>query len=62
MLVAYTADGYTFAMVEHGQFLYEHLADELGQAIDRGALRAGDRLPSVRTLEALLGRDPAALG
>src|SRR5258706_132814 len=33
----------------HG-FLYEHLADELGQAIDRGTLRAGDRLPSVRRL------------
>jgi DNA-binding transcriptional MocR family regulator len=31
-------------------FLYEHLADELGQAIDRGALRGGDRLPSVRRL------------
>ncbi|HTL32738.1 MAG TPA: PLP-dependent aminotransferase family protein [Kofleriaceae bacterium] len=31
-------------------FLYEHIADELGQAIDRGALRAGDRLPSVRRL------------
>ncbi|HTR54718.1 MAG TPA: PLP-dependent aminotransferase family protein [Kofleriaceae bacterium] len=31
-------------------FLYESLADELGQAIDRGALRAGDRLPSVRRL------------
>src|SRR3982750_3580354 len=31
-------------------FLYEHLADELGQAIDRGSLRAGDRLPSVRRL------------
>lgn len=31
-------------------FLYEHLADELGQAIDRGALRVGDRLPSVRRL------------
>src|SRR5512142_1739732 len=31
-------------------FLYEHLAHELGQAIDRGALRAGDRLPSVRRL------------
>jgi DNA-binding transcriptional MocR family regulator len=30
--------------------LYEHLADELGQAIDRGSLRAGDRLPSVRRL------------
>src|SRR5256885_9669203 len=26
------------------------LADELGRAIDRGALRAGDRLPSVRRL------------
>jgi DNA-binding transcriptional MocR family regulator len=33
-----------------GGFLYEHLADELGRAIDRGALRAGDRLPSVRRL------------
>jgi DNA-binding transcriptional MocR family regulator len=33
-----------------GSFLYEHLAGELGQAIDRGALRAGDRLPSVRRL------------
>src|SRR5207248_3281989 len=31
-------------------FLYEHLADELGRAIDRGALRVGDRLPSVRRL------------
>src|ERR1700733_8071679 len=31
-------------------FLYEHLADELGQAIDRGSLRVGDRLPSVRRL------------
>jgi len=31
-------------------FLYENLADELGKAIDRGALRAGDRLPSVRRL------------
>jgi len=31
-------------------FLYESLATELGQAIDRGALRAGDRLPSVRRL------------
>ena len=31
-------------------FLYEHLADELGQAIDRGSLRSGDRLPSVRRL------------
>jgi DNA-binding transcriptional MocR family regulator len=37
-------------MVSAAGFLYEHLADELGQAIDRGALRAGDRLPSVRRL------------
>jgi DNA-binding transcriptional MocR family regulator len=37
-------------MVATGGFLYEHLADELGQAIDRGALRSGDRLPSVRRL------------
>ena len=37
-------------MVATGGFLYEHLADELGKAIDRGALRAGDRLPSVRRL------------
>ena len=33
-----------------GGFLYDHLADELGHAIDRGSLRAGDRLPSVRRL------------
>jgi DNA-binding transcriptional MocR family regulator len=33
-----------------GGFLYEHLADELVHAIDRGSLRAGDRLPSVRRL------------
>lgn len=31
-------------------FLYEHLADDIGKAIDRGALRGGDRLPSVRRL------------
>jgi DNA-binding transcriptional MocR family regulator len=37
-------------MVATSGFLYEHLADELGQAIDRGSLRAGDRLPSVRRL------------
>lgn len=37
-------------MVATSGFLYEHLADELGSAIDRGALRAGDRLPSVRRL------------
>ncbi|MCA1826439.1 MAG: PLP-dependent aminotransferase family protein [Myxococcales bacterium] len=29
-------------------YLYEQLANELGEAIARGALRAGDRLPSVR--------------
>jgi DNA-binding transcriptional MocR family regulator len=33
-----------------GDFLYAHLADELGRAIGRGALRGGDRLPSVRRL------------
>ncbi len=32
------------------RFLYEQLADELLRAIDRGALRPGDRLPSVRRL------------
>lgn len=37
-------------MVATTGYLYEHLAEELGQAIDRGALRAGDRLPSVRRL------------
>lgn len=37
-------------MVATSGFLYENLADELGKAIDRGALRAGDRLPSVRRL------------
>lgn len=31
-------------------YLYERLAGELGEAIARGALRAGDRLPSVRRL------------
>ena len=30
--------------------LYEQLATEVGDAIRRGALRAGDRLPSVRRL------------
>ncbi len=30
--------------------LYERLADELAQAIHKGALRPGDRLPSVRAL------------
>lgn len=38
------------ALAPHRGFLYEHLAEELGHAIDRGALRAGDRLPSVRRL------------
>src|SRR5207248_2511171 len=38
------------SMVATTGFLYEHLADELGSAIDRGALRGGDRLPSVRRL------------
>jgi DNA-binding transcriptional MocR family regulator len=51
VLVWSKPDRYTFTMVAtSGGFLYEHLADELGQAIDRGALRAGDRLPSVRRL------------
>ncbi len=50
MLVRPESDGYTSSVVAPGGFLYEHLADELGQAIDRGALRAGDRLPSVRRL------------
>jgi len=31
-------------------FLYEQLAAELGDAIERGALRPGERLPSVRRL------------
>ncbi|MFO0747500.1 MAG: PLP-dependent aminotransferase family protein [Myxococcota bacterium] len=31
-------------------FLYEQLAGELGRAIERGALRQGERLPSVRRL------------
>ena len=42
---------YTSAMVERVSST-SRLADELGQAIDRGALRAGDRLPSVRRLAA----------
>jgi DNA-binding transcriptional MocR family regulator len=44
------ACAYTDDVVATSGFLYEHLADELGKAIDRGALRAGDRLPSVRRL------------
>jgi DNA-binding transcriptional regulator YhcF (GntR family) len=31
-----------------GQVLYERLADELAGLIEQRALRAGDRLPSVR--------------
>ncbi|MBX3189563.1 MAG: PLP-dependent aminotransferase family protein [Labilithrix sp.] len=31
-------------------FLYERLADELGELVTRGVLRGGDRLPSVRRL------------
>lgn len=50
MLVRSRVDEYTWGVVATSGFLYEHLADELGQAIDRGALRAGDRLPSVRRL------------
>jgi DNA-binding transcriptional MocR family regulator len=50
VLVSLKYDRYTSAVVATSGFLYEHLADELGQAIDRGALRAGDRLPSVRRL------------
>ena len=50
VLVDKECDRYTSAVVATSGFLYEHLADELGQAIDRGALRAGDRLPSVRRL------------
>ena len=50
VLVHLEGDRYTSGVVATSGFLYEHLADELGQAIDRGALRAGDRLPSVRRL------------
>src|SRR4051794_40540399 len=50
-MVGFRADEYTCGVVATSSgFLYEHLADELGQAIDRGSLRAGDRLPSVRRL------------
>jgi DNA-binding transcriptional MocR family regulator len=35
--------------------LYERLADELSAAIHRGALRAGDRMPSVRRLASQRG-------
>lgn len=50
MLVGRVGDRYTSGVAATSGYLYEHLADELGQAIDRGALRAGDRLPSVRRL------------
>src|SRR3977135_2286328 len=50
-MVVLGPDEYTCDVVATSSgFLYEHLADELGQAIDRGALRAGDRLTSVRRL------------
>ncbi len=35
------------------QFLYRRLADEVRQQIARGALRVGDRLPSVRSVQRL---------
>ncbi|AKF09353.1 PLP-dependent aminotransferase family protein [Sandaracinus amylolyticus] len=38
------------AAAEDDAFLYERIADELDDLIGRGALRAGDRLPSVRRL------------
>src|SRR5262245_8262072 len=38
------------SMVAPADFLYEQLAAELGQAIERGILRPGERLPSVRRL------------
>jgi DNA-binding transcriptional MocR family regulator len=48
-MVGFARDEYSGRVVATSSgFLYEHLAAELGQAIDRGALRAGDRLPSVR--------------
>lgn len=37
-------------MLDSMDYLYESLAQELTAAIERGALRAGDRLPSVRRL------------
>ena len=49
-MVEFRIAAYAENVVATSGFLYEHLADELGQAIDRGALRAGDRLPSVRRL------------
>jgi DNA-binding transcriptional MocR family regulator len=51
VLVDLGSDRYSLPMVATPNgFLYESLADELGHAIDRGSLRAGDRLPSVRRL------------
>jgi len=38
------------AIADPSEFLYEQLAAELGAAIERGALRPGERLPSVRRL------------
>lgn len=49
MLVDRTSDRYTEPAVPV-DFLYERLATELGDAIERGALRPGARLPSVRRL------------
>ncbi len=37
-------------VADDADFLYEQLATELGDAIERGALRPGERLPSVRRL------------
>jgi DNA-binding transcriptional MocR family regulator len=43
-------DGGTAGIEGADAFLYERIADELGGMVTRGALRAGDRLPSVRRL------------
>lgn len=40
----------TVESVAADAFLYERIADELGAMVARGALRPGDRLPSVRRL------------
>ena len=39
--------------------LYESLATQLRQQIERGTLRAGERLPSIRQLAASHGISPA---
>ncbi|HLV68290.1 MAG TPA: PLP-dependent aminotransferase family protein [Polyangiaceae bacterium] len=41
--------------------LYERLAEEFAAAIERGALRPGERLPSVRGLSAKRGISPATV-